>query len=60
MEIDDFSRKYPTGEIPMVKNDLCIAAAAYRAGSVLLTTDKDFDHLDDLFFRRILVSVSPR
>ena len=44
----------------MVKNDLCIAAAAYRAGSVLLTTDKDFDHLDDLFFCRILVSVSPR
>lgn len=30
----------------MGKNDLWIAATATRTGSVLVTTDNDFDHLD--------------
>lgn len=29
----------------MGKNDLWIAAAAHAAGAMVLTTDKDFDHL---------------
>ena len=30
----------------MGKNDLWIAACAKATGATLLTTDKDFDHLD--------------
>ena len=37
---------------PMGKNDLWIAAVAHVAGATLLTTDKDFDHLDPLFITR--------
>lgn len=34
---------------PMGKNDLWIAAAAYVTNSILITTDKDFDHLQPGF-----------
>lgn len=34
----------------MGKNDLWIAATASVTGSTLVTTDKDFDHLDGIFF----------
>ena len=43
---------------PMGKNDLWIAATAHASNAVLLTTDTDFDHLDDVWFKRI--HVSPR
>lgn len=38
------------GAIGMKKNDLWIAATAYALDAVLITTDGDFDHLDNLFF----------
>ena len=34
----------------MGKNDLWIAATAYAMNAQLLTTDGDFDHLDNSFF----------
>lgn len=34
----------------MGKNDIWIAATTYALGATLLTTDKDFDHLHQLFF----------
>lgn len=43
---------------PMGKNDLWIAATAHASDAILLTTDTDFDHLDDVWFKRI--HVSPR
>jgi predicted nucleic acid-binding protein len=35
----------------MGKNDLWIAATTNVLGAVLITTDNDFDHLDNIFFR---------
>lgn len=35
----------------MGKNDAWIAATAYAAQATLVTTDKDFDHLADTFFK---------
>lgn len=40
---------------PMGKNDVWIAATANAIGATLLTTDRDFDHLDPIFVTRILV-----
>lgn len=40
---------------PMGKNDLWIAATAHASDAVLLTTDTDFDHLDDVWFKRIYI-----
>lgn len=37
---------------PMGKNDVWIAASARVIGARLLTTDKDFDHLDPHFVTR--------
>ena len=48
-EIDDYSRR---GGVTMGKNDLWIAATAALTGARLLTTDKDFDHLHDVFLQR--------
>lgn len=36
----------------MGKNDVWIAATANAIGAPLLTTDRDFDHLDPLFITR--------
>ena len=36
----------------MGKNDLWIAASAHVTGAILLTTDRDFDHLDGQFLTR--------
>ncbi|BAC90373.1 type II toxin-antitoxin system VapC family toxin [Gloeobacter violaceus] len=36
----------------MGKNDAWIAAAAAVTGARLLTTDSDFDHLDEVFLKR--------
>jgi tRNA(fMet)-specific endonuclease VapC len=40
----------PNGAIGMKKNDLWIAATAHALDAVLLTTDGDFDHLENLYF----------
>lgn len=40
----------PKGAVTMKKNDLWIAATAHALDAVLLTTDGDFDHLDNLYF----------
>jgi tRNA(fMet)-specific endonuclease VapC len=37
---------------PMGKNDVWIAASAHALRVCLLTTDKDFDHLQTLFITR--------
>ena len=42
--------------VTMGKNDLWIAATAHDYGAVIVTTDKDFDHLDGKFLSRIYVS----
>ena len=48
-QIDVYSRDVG---IKMGKNDLWIAATAQVTAATLLTTDKDFDHLDGLFLSR--------
>ena len=40
----------PKGAVNMKKNDLWIAATAHALDAILLTTDGDFDHLDNLYF----------
>ena len=40
---------------PMGKNDAWIAATANVSKMVLITTDKDFDHLDGTFLNRIWI-----
>ncbi|MCW3051997.1 MAG: hypothetical protein JWN14_1167 [Chthonomonadales bacterium] len=47
--IDTFSERIGRS---MGKNDLWIAATAHVMGATLLTTDKDFDHLDGQFLKR--------
>jgi len=39
----------------MGKNDLWIAATANVTSATLLTTDKDFDHLDGAFINRVWI-----
>jgi predicted nucleic acid-binding protein len=41
--------------IRMGKNDLWIAATAHAVGAQVLTTDRDFDHLDGIFLNRVLI-----
>ena len=45
--------------IDMGKNDLWIAATASVTGATLLTTDKDFDHLESAFLTRIWIDPCP-
>jgi len=45
---------------PMGKNDLWIAATAVVSGSVLLTTDRDFDRLHPHFLSRIWIDPDTR
>ena len=42
----------------MGKNDLWIAATAHASGAVLVTTDRDFDHLHGVWLNRELVDMS--
>lgn len=49
-QIDDYSQR---NGFPMGKNDVWIAATANVTAATLLTTDKDFDHLDPLFLSRV-------
>lgn len=39
----------------MGKNDLWIAATTKHIGAQLITTDKDFDHLNNVFFKLIQI-----
>ncbi len=65
VEIDAYSqgkdknRPYPFGFSAqnMGKNDLWIAATAAVTSSILLTTDKDFDHLNTVFISVIKINV---
>lgn len=43
-------RLLPKGAVTMKKNDLWIAATAHALDAVLLTTDGDFDHLQNVYF----------
>lgn len=45
----------PEPAIAMGKNDLWIAATAHASKATLLSTDKDFDHLNDVWLKRIYV-----
>ena len=55
-DLDAFSQgKHPTNKSTfssrnMGKNDLWIGATALVTGSTLITSDKDFDHLNNVFF----------
>jgi tRNA(fMet)-specific endonuclease VapC len=46
----------PKPAVSMKQNDLWIAATAVATGAKLITTDKDFDHLDGIWLERIYVS----
>ncbi len=60
-EIDTFSQGKHENRLlkmsarNMGKNDLWIAATAYTTGSQLLTADKDFNHLNEEFFKIALI-----
>ena len=45
----------PKPAIPMKQNDLWIAATANVSGAVLLSTDKDFAHLNDVWLQFVYV-----
>lgn len=41
--------------VRMGKNDVWIAATAHASGTILLTSDRDFDHLDGKWIDRIWI-----
>ena len=45
---------------PMTQNDLWIAATAHASGAALLSTDKDFAHLDDVWLDFVWIDQKPR
>ena len=45
----------PKPAVSMGKNDLWIAATAHASKATLLSTDKNFDHLDGVWLKRIYV-----
>ena len=57
IDVDSFSegkhptKKYKNSSRNMGKNDVWIAATTIVTGSELITSDKDFDHLDGEFFK---------
>lgn len=55
----DKNRSYPNGSsaMNMGENDIWIAATAAVTSSTLLTTDKDFDHLNTVFISVIKINV---
>lgn len=54
-KIDHYTEHVQTPARPMGKNDLWIAATAHVLGCELVTTDKDFDHLNGIMLRRRLI-----
>lgn len=55
VQVDLASRAYPAGARNLSQNDLWIAATATATGAILLTTDKDFDHLHPTHLQRIYI-----
>ena len=61
IEIEKYNRNiHPTkkrlgSHIKMGKNDVWIAATAMSTKSKLITTDKDFEHLDGEFFDVLMI-----
>ena len=61
IEIEEYNRnihrtrKREGSHIKMGKNDVWIAATAMAASTSLLTSDKDFEHLDGEFFDVIII-----
>lgn len=49
-EIDHYNR---SASVTMGQNDIWIAATAHATRATLLTTDRDFDHLDGNYLTRI-------
>ncbi len=45
----------PKPAIPMKQNDLWIAVTAHVSGAVLLSTDRDFAHLNDVWLKFVYV-----
>ena len=45
----------PTPAVPMKQNDLWIAATAHESKATLLSTDKDFEHLNDVWIKFVYV-----
>lgn len=41
----------PKSAVTMGKNDLWIAATAHASGAILLSTDRDFEHLDPVWLK---------
>ncbi len=58
--IDSSRSVPPKPAITMKQNDLWIAATAVATGAKLITTDKDFDHLDGIWLDRIFVDQSAK
>ena len=51
VEVEQACRNNPGSDRPMGQNDMWIAATALVAGLPLITTDKDFDHLNGRLLR---------
>jgi tRNA(fMet)-specific endonuclease VapC len=51
-DIDHYSEKIKKPARPIGQNDIWIAATAHVLNCELVTTDKDFDHLDGVKLRR--------
>ena len=45
----------PKPAVPMMQNDLWIAATAHESKATLLSTDKDFEHLNDVWLNFVYV-----
>lgn len=54
-EIDHYSQKVVKPSRTMAQNDMWIAATAKATRAILLTTDKDFGHLDATHISRIWI-----
>lgn len=50
----------PRPAVSMKQNDLWIAATAHASGATLLSTDKDFEHLDGVWFEYFHVDQAGR
>lgn len=57
---DETKPEPPKPAVSMKQNDLWIAATAAATGATLLTTDKDFDHLNGIWLERMIVDQSSK
>ena len=49
----------PKPATPMKQNDIWIAATAHVSDAVLLSTDKDFEHLNNVWLKFVYVDQKP-